>query len=121
MFGTPPTFKAEVEKGEELIEVNAKKELEIPIIEENKRRFSLLQGTLFTRGQLPKDVGIIAEKQGAVDILYGKYNTPENLEQITKELIHIMKKANNKWMNLEDKFTIKEHITEWKKKRENRM
>ena len=116
-FGTPLTTRAEVEKGDSIIELTTKKELKDAITEENIQRFSLIKGTPFTEGQLHEDIGDLANKLGAQLILDGNYQPPPDLENPTNRVIKLLRKPSNKWLDIEEKFTIQEHSYVWKKKK----
>ena len=69
------------------VECFTKWEVEEACIEENRERFTQNKDTPFLSSSLLEDIGYLAEKEGADQILQGNYIPPEDTDPYTRALI----------------------------------
>ena len=96
-------------------EVVDKESMERACIQENQTRFSQANGTPFLQKPLVDAVGLIAEKQGAQDIIDGTF-VCEGLDEMTEKFIAQLKKPEHVFSDqLLGSFVTTDHIKGWKR------
>jgi hypothetical protein len=94
--------------------------MELACITENERRFSQTEGTPPMADDIISEIGILAEKEGADQILAGTFVAPLGCDPYLKELIDEMRmeEKTRKAGPIPATLSLEEHQNGWKKQKE---
>ena len=100
--------------------MTSKRDIEQACINENKARFSQLQGTPFTVEPLLSEIGLLADTEAAQEVLEGTWSPPEGTDIYTRLLLQEMKMPDvlRVATPMVSSISVDDHIQGWEKQKE---